>query len=147
MLLTPVCWTSAMTSHLSLSVRNSEMLAVSGTSIGSVMSPFDSTWLTPVASNAASAPSVGGRAGNGGLLKFPEPLTVYLIFDRYCAPMRVHLSGSIRTPTFHPQALSLPLTLAPDSRPPTAASSGGFPDVGITPPAAVFAAAVASAPE
>src|SRR4029077_4036967 len=143
-LLQPVNWTAAMTSHLSLSVRNNEMLAVSGSLIGTDTSPFDSTWFTPVASKPPIGASGGGSVGNVGLLKLTEPLTVYLIFDRYWAPMRVHLSGSISTPTFQPQPLSLPVTSALDSRPLSAARSGGITAGGIRPPAAACCAAVAS---
>src|SRR5271157_6488312 len=112
------------------------------------MSPLDRTWFTPLASNPAIGANDGGRVdGNGGLLKSTWPLTVYLIAERYCAPKRVSLSGSMSRPMFQPQALSLPLTAACDSRPPTPATMGGMTVGGINPLSAACWAAVARNPE
>src|SRR5271169_378246 len=148
MLLQPVYCRSAIRSHLSLRVWNPEMFHVWGTLSCSVTSPLDSTWLTPMASSPAIGANVGGSVdGNGGLLKSTWPLMVYLIAARYCAPMRVSLSGSNNTPMFQPQALSLPLTAACDSSPAVSAKMGGMTLGGINPVSAACWAAVASTPE
>src|SRR5450631_2037769 len=106
MLLQPVYCRSAMTSHLSSIVEKIEILAVSGTLSCSVTLPFTSAAFTPLATSAPTGASDGGSGPScetAGLLKFTEPLTVYLIAARYAAPMRVAGVACHRTPTFQPQ--------------------------------------------
>src|SRR5438309_1660364 len=86
------------------------------------MSPFEITLLTPVAMAAPTGASDGGSALRlAGLLKFAEPLTSNLIFDRYAAPTRVAGVACQRTPPFQPHPLSLPEPSASFLRPAAAA--------------------------
>src|ERR1700716_2242647 len=112
--LQPVYCRSAMTSHLLSICRKIDTLAVSGSSMESLMSPFLSTPLTALASAPATGASDAGNVGTGGFVNSAEPLTSYLILDRYDAPKRVCGSMLTSTPMFHPQAPSLPVILASD---------------------------------
>src|SRR5947209_15784512 len=85
---------------------------------------------------APAGASCGGNVPTAvGLSKFTLPSTSYLIFERYAAPTRVCGVACHRTPTFHPQLLSSPLTLAPDSRPAAAPISVGANAAGTSPDA------------
>src|SRR2546423_4618397 len=115
--LQPVYCKSAITSHLLLICRKTDKFAVSGNSMSSLMSPLASALLTAPASAPATGASDAGSVGIAGLLILAEPLTLYLILERYDAPKRVCGSKLTRTPTFQPQPPSLPVILASDWAP------------------------------
>src|SRR5438874_2433998 len=118
MLLQPVYCRSAIRSHLLSNWWKIDTFAVCGTLILSVTPPSNSCALTPFKITAPAGASAGGSVPSAvGLSKFTLPSTVYLMADRYAAPMRVCGVACHSTPTFQPQLLSSPFTLAPDSRP------------------------------
>ena len=113
----------------------------------SFTSPLARTLLTPFATAIPTGASVGGSdPSTEGLLKFTEPLTSYLILDRYAAPRRVWSLTCHNAPTFQPQPLSWPDTLASDSKPMAEPISVCAAAGGICPAATAAPTPVANAP-
>src|SRR5437899_2542180 len=146
MLLQPVYCKSAIKSHLLSNWWKIDTFAVCGSLILSVTPPSKSCALTPFRIAAPTGANVGGSVPTAvGLSKLTLPSTVYLMADRYAAPMRVCGVACHSTPTFHPQLLSSPFTLAPDSRPAAEPMSVGAAAAGTNPPATALCTPCANA--